>query len=221
MLKDLEKYAKYWWKEEDEKEYLEIKKDPFKLLIFTILSQNTSSKNTMLAYKNLKSKFKIEATCLANAKEKDIANAIRQGGLYRIKAKRIKEVSREIKEKYSGLNWIYKMDIKDAKKELKKLKGVGDKTADVIISSIYGSKNAFVVDTHMRRIAIRLGIVDEKATYEEIQNALIKLFPWDSIKNEERTLSLFWLMAKHICNAKKPKCNECILKENCKWYKKL
>lgn len=139
----------------------------------------------------------------------------------RIKDKRIKEVSREIKEKYGGLDWIYKMDIKDAKKELKKLKGVGDKTADVIISSIYGSKNAFVVDTHMRRIAIRLGIVDEKATYEEIQNALIKLFPWDSIKNEERTLSLFWLMAKHICNAKKPKCNECIFKENCKWYKKL
>ncbi|MGC8937038.1 MAG: endonuclease III domain-containing protein [Candidatus Methanomethylicaceae archaeon] len=53
--------------------------------------------------------------------------------------------------------------------ELKKLNGVGDKTADVLMSSIFGQREYFVVDTHMMRIAKRLGIVDEGASYKEVQ----------------------------------------------------
>ncbi len=220
MIKDLEKFSKYWWDEKDEKEFNEIKKDVFKLLIFTILSQNTSSKNTFQAYRKLKNKFQISPNVLANANIKEIEEAIKIGGLYRIKAKRIKEVSKEIAK--NGLEWLYKNKEK-ARKKLKELPGIGNKTADVIISSIYGKREFFVVDTHMRRIAIRLGIVNESASYEEIQNALKRIFPWKEIpkEKEEHVLALFWLMAKHVCKPINPECNECILRNNCKFNNKF
>lgn len=220
MLKAMRKYEKYWWKEEDEREYRNIVKEPFKLLIFTVLSQNTSSENTRRAYRNLSKKFKISPASLSKADTKEIQNAIKVGGLYRIKAKRVKEISEYIMEKYNGsLNWIYGRRKEEIRKELTKIPGIGSKTADVIISSVYGQREAFVVDTHMRRIAIRLGIVGENASYDEIQKALKNLFPWEKIKDEKIT-SLFWLMAKYICNARKPKCDECVIKKICKYASK-
>jgi len=217
-----EKYAKYWWSEEDEKEYKEISRDPFKLLIFTILSQNTSGVNTRRAYRGLSKKFDINPYILAKANEEEIANAIKSGGLYRIKARRIKEISEHIIKKHGGdLKQITNKDKKEIKKELRKLPGVGNKTADVIISSIYGQRESFVIDTHMKRIAARLGIADKKASYEEIQNALKNIFPWDEIPKEkqDRIANLFWLLAKYTCRAINPKCNECLLKEICKFYR--
>jgi endonuclease-3 len=218
-----EKYAKYWWKEEEEREYNEISKDPFKLLIFTILSQNTSGVNTRRAYRGLRKKFDVNPYVLAKADERDIANAIKSGGLYKIKARRIKEISEYIIEKYGGdLKQIISKDKEEIKEELMKLPGVGNKTADVIISSIYGQRESFVIDTHMKRIAVRLGIADKKADYEEIQNALKNIFPWEDIPEEkqDRVAALFWLLAKYTCRARNPKCNECILKEMCKFYRK-
>ncbi|RLF45617.1 MAG: hypothetical protein DRN29_06380 [Thermoplasmata archaeon] len=103
QLQEMEKkYAKYWWKKDEEAEYRKISSDPFKLLIFTILSQNTSGINTRRAYAGLSKKFSIDASTLSNAREEEIALAIKPGGLYKIKARRIKQVSKYIMDKYKG-----------------------------------------------------------------------------------------------------------------------
>jgi endonuclease-3 len=85
------------------------------------------------------------------------------------------------------------------------------------MSSLFGQKEYFVVDTHMRRIAKRLGLVDEKASYSEIQKALKEFLPLE--EDDERIWSLFWFLAKYTCNSRKPKCEECILNNICKYYK--
>jgi len=213
-----EKYAKYWWKEEDELDYKEAMKDPFKNIIFTLLSQNTSSQNTRRAYAGLKSNFEITPQCLFNADEEEISKAIKPGGLHRIKAGRIKKISEYVLKNYNGnLSWVFEMPKDKVREELIKIPGIGDKTADVLLSSIHGQREAFVIDTHMQRIAKRLGLVDKKASYKEIQKKLNNFFPWKKIskEKEERIVGLFWLLAKHTCKAIKPRCNECILNEVC------
>lgn len=217
LIPVLEKnYAKYWW--QDEGDYREAMKDPFKNLIFTLLSQNTSSENTRRAYAGLKSCFDITPQALVNADEKEISRAIKPGGLHRIKARRIKEISSYVLQKFDGdLSWIFGMPKGEARAELINMPGIGDKTADVLLSSIHGQKEAFVIDTHMARIAKRIGLVGEKASYEEIQDKLVKFIPWEAILKgkEERVIGLFWLFAKHTCNARKPRCSECMLNKIC------
>jgi len=217
ILPALEKnYARYWW--EDSEDYEEAMKDPFKNLIFTLLSQNTSSENTRRAYRGLKSNFTIEPQQLLNADEEEISRVIRPGGLHRIKAKRIKQISRYVMEEFNGdLSWVFTMPKESVRERIIKIPGIGYKTADVLLSSIHGQREAFVVDTHMARIAKRLGIVDKKAGYGEIQEKLKQFFPWEAIPKEkgERFVGLFWLLAKHTCSARKPKCDKCILNEIC------
>jgi len=69
----------------------------------------------------------------------------------------------------------------------------------------------------MARIARRIGLVDGKAGYEEIQKKLVEFIPWGAIPKdkEERVIGLFWLFAKHTCNARKPRCSECMLNKIC------
>jgi len=153
LIEQIEKkYSKYWWSKEEEEKFKEIFNDPFKNLIFTILSQNTSGKNTSRAYTSLSPRFSIDPYTLAKANEKEIMEAIKPGGLYWIKAKRIKEVSSYILNRFNGdLRKILSLPKDEAKNMLKQMPGVGDKTADVILSSIYGYKENLVIDTHMAR----------------------------------------------------------------------
>jgi endonuclease-3 len=211
-----ERYSRYWWKDDEELDYNDIVADPFKNLIFTILSQNTSSSNTRRAYVSLKRKYQINPAVLSRADPKELSQVIRTGGLQNIKAERIVQVSRLIMENYGGdLRKVLSFPKEKVREELKKLKGVGDKTADVLLSSIFGQREYFVVDTHMMRIAKRLGIVDEGASYEEVQSALKDFLPLDV--GGDRLAGLFWLLAKYTCDAKKPKCQECLLKGFCRY----
>lgn len=220
LLKLLEeKYSKYWWSSDEEALYNEAMSDLFKSLIFTILSQNTSSKNTYKAYLGLKAKFKINPITLASANEKDLSEAIKSGGLYKVKAERIKKLANIILEKYNGeLTWIYLEPKNIVREKLLELPGVGNKTVDVLLSRIHGYRESIVVDTHMRRIALRLGLVKKNASYREVQNALKNFFPWNAIKKEEeeKFIGLFWILAKYICKARNPKCKECVLNSICK-----
>ncbi len=188
--------------------------NPFKNIIFTLLSQNTSSVNTHRAYLGLLREFEVTPKSLAEANEKEMSEAIRPGGLHKVKARRIKEIARYVLSEYSGdLSWVFKEPKEVAREKVVKLPGVGDKTADVLISSIHGHREALVVDTHMWRIAVRLGLVEKNANYKEIQEALTNFFPWKSIPKakEERMVGLFWMLAKHTCVARRPKCENCIL----------
>jgi endonuclease-3 len=211
-------YSRYWWSRDEESLFTEAMKDPFKNIVFTLLSQNTSSENTRRAYLGLIRKLRVTPQCLVEADEKKISEAIRPGGLHRVKAKRIKEIAKLVLSEYDGdLSWVYREPKEVVRERIMKLPGVGDKTADVLISSIHGHREAMVVDTHMRRIAVRLGLVEKNAHYQEVQKALTDFFPWNSIPRgkEERTVGLFWMLAKHTCAARASKCDKCLLAGIC------
>jgi len=213
-----EKYGRYWWTEDEEQVFKDVFNQPFKNLIFTILSQNTSGENTRRAYLSLASRFLVEPYTLAEAEENEISEAIRPGGLHKVKARRIKEGSRYVVEKFGGdLSTVLSFPKEEARKVLKQIPGVGDKTADVLLSSIHGYREMLVVDTHMSRIAKRLGLVNDNAKCEDIQKSLKEFIPWNEIPQEswERIVGLFWLLAKHTCKAQRPKCGECLLTDIC------
>jgi endonuclease-3 len=210
-----EKYGPKWWPVQYPEE---VSKDPFKNLIITVLSQNTSEANCVRAYKGLAAKFEVKPDVLAHAKEADIREAIRSGGLYNVKAKRIKELSKAVLEKFSGdLAPVLALPKKEAREEFMDLPGIGPKTADVLLADRHGYSQVFVVDTHMERIAKRLGVVKPDAKYEEIQVALRNFIPWSE---GERVGGLFWLLAKYTCRAQNPKCLECPISEICDHGKK-
>jgi len=210
-----EKYGPKWWPVQYPEE---TSKDSFKNLIITVLSQNTSEVNCVRAYKGLAAKFEVKPDVLAYAKEADIREAIRSGGLYNVKAKRIKELSKAVLEKFGGeLASVLALPKKDAREKLTELPGIGPKTADVLLANRHGYSQVFVVDTHMDRIAKRLGLVKPDAKYEEVQIALKNFIPWDK---GERVGGLFWLLAKYTCKAQNPRCWDCPIIELCDYGKK-
>jgi endonuclease-3 len=205
-----EKYGKYWWPVEYPEE---VSKDSFKNLIITVLSQNTSEINCVRAYRGLATRFKVTPQVLAKAKTEEIKEAIRSGGLYNIKSKRIKEISQAVLEKFGGdLSSVLALPKEEARKKLMELPGIGKKTADVLLAQKHSYAEVMVVDTHMDRIAKRIGLVKPNAKYDEIQKALEAFIPWE---NGERTGGLFWLLAKYTCRAQNPKCYECPIIELC------
>jgi endonuclease-3 len=181
------------------------------------LSQNTSEINCVRAYEGLAARFEVKPEVLAKADLSEIKEAIKRGGLYNVKSKRIKELAKAVLEKFNGdLNTVLALPKEEAKKKLMELPGIGEKTADVLLSSRYGYHDVFVVDTHIDRIAKRLGLVKENAKYAEIQDAVKRFLPKD-----ERTSGLFWLLAKYTCKAQNPKCKECPLIGLCDYGKRF
>jgi endonuclease-3 len=210
-----EKYGPYWWPVEYPEE---TSKDPFKNLIITVLSQNTSEVNCVRAYKGLAARFKITPKILAEAKVEEIREAIRSGGLYNIKSKRIKELSQTVLEKFGGdVSSVLALPREEARIKLMELPGIGKKTADVLLAQRHSYAEVMVVDTHFERIAKRVGLVKPDAKYEDIQRALKAFIPWD---RGERTAGLLWLLAKYTCKAQNPKCLECPIIESCDYGSK-
>jgi endonuclease-3 len=209
-----EKYGKYWWPVEYPKE---VSADFFRDLIITILSQNTSETNCIRAYKGLVKKFDIKPEVLAYANIEDIKEAIKSGRLYNVKSKRIKELSRAVLQRFKGdVSSVLLLPREEARKRLMELPGIGKKTADVLLAHKHSYKEVLVVDTHMDRLAKRLGLVNQTAKYDEIQRALRNFIPW---KKGDRAAGLLWLLAKYTCKAQNPKCTECILINLCAYGK--
>ncbi|MCD6523194.1 MAG: endonuclease III [Candidatus Diapherotrites archaeon] len=185
---------------------------PLDTLIQTILSQNTSDTNSYRAFSSLKKRFKTWDAVM-KAKTKTIEDTIRIGGLPHIKAERIKHVLKEIKHRRGSfdLSFLRTMSHKDAMKWLVSLKGVGPKTAAVVLMFCF-NKPIMPVDTHVYRISKRLGIVPKYTTREKTQEILNGIIP-DSCK-----YILHINMIEHgrrICRAKKPLCDKCILNSVC------
>ncbi|MCS7126681.1 MAG: endonuclease III [Aigarchaeota archaeon] len=186
-----------------------ISEDPFKILIGTILSQRTRDEITDKAYETLFDRFPtIES--LAKASIKEIEKLIRPVGFYKVKAKRIKEVARIILEKYSGI-------VPKDRDELLKLPGVGDKTADIVLSFGYGLPE-IAVDTHVETVAKRLGIADEEDKYVQIKRKLEDLTP---LHKRSMINSLFVMFGKEICRKPRPRCSVCQIKNFCKYYRSI
>lgn len=183
-------------------------RDPYKVLIETILSQRTKDENTKKASKKLFSKYDtIEK--IANAQEKDLEKLIRCVGFYRVKAKRIKKISKILINKYDG-------KVPKNLKELLKLPGVGRKTANCVL--VYGfNEDAIPVDTHVHRVANRIGLVNTK-TPEETEKTLRKIIPRDYWKEVNK---LFVEFGKNICKPTNPKHEKCPIKKFCKYVENL
>ncbi len=175
---------------------------PFYVLIATIMSQRTKDSQTDEASKKLFEQFPTPEL-LASAPVEKIEELIRGVNYFKTKARRIKEVSQIITEKYGG-------KVPEDFKELISLPGVGRKTANCVL--LYGfRKPVLPVDTHVHRISNRLGWINTK-TPEETEKALIRLIPeeWIPFIND--------FMVKHgqtICKPVNPLCNQCFINELC------
>lgn len=178
------------------------KQDPFKILISTILSARTRDANTRIATEKLFAKFSTPKT-VAEANLDEIELLIKSSGFYKVKAARIKDVSRILVEKYNS-------NVPDIYEELMSLPGVGSKTANCVL--VYAYKvPAIPVDTHVHRISNRLGWVKTK-TPLKTEIALKNTIPKELWLKLNR---LFVRFGQQICVSIKPKCESCSINNIC------
>lgn len=190
--------------------------DPFKILVATILSQNTNDRNSKAALKRLESRFEIRPEVLAEANVEELMEAIRPAGLQAQKAKAIKRVSEILLKRYEGnLGSILRKPLEVARKELISIPGIGPKTADVLLLFSLG-RPTIPVDTHVMRIARRIGLAPRKGDYEAVRKSLMEIFkPEDYLEAHLLLIKL----GRTYCKSRKPRCAECPIKEFCDSYK--
>jgi len=189
-------------------------KDYYRILIATILSQNTNDKNSIRAFKNLDRLVGVEPEKILKADPDRIADAIRIGGLHNTKARKIKEATKLIMEEFDGdLTQIINMDYREARKKLLSIPGIGDKTADILL--LKAGHPAFPVDTHISRITKRLGLVKRGAGYKEISRVWREGLTPEQYLDAHLNLIAF---GRKICKAVNPKCTECPINNACKYY---
>jgi len=187
---------------------------PFERLVSTVLSQNTSREATIKGFENLRKRFKIVPEVLADAELEEIKECIKPSGLYNTKAPRIRELARVILKEYGGdLNSLSRLPPEQTRERLLKIPGVGFKTADVFLSLVC-ERESFPVDTHISRIAKRWKVVRENAGYEQIRTAFEAVIPPG--KRQRVHLSLIEF-GREICSARRPRCANCPVYEECEW----
>jgi len=191
---------------------------PLVVLIQTILSQNTSDINSGQAFESLLTSFS-SFEDVATAEVDEIATSIRVGGLGNIKAKRIKQVLNEIKQEQGelDLSFLNQLPLAEARNWLRQLPGVGTKTANCVLLFSLG-RPALPVDTHISRVAKRLGFVDSRASVERAHELLESLVPHGDV------YQFHTLMIEHgrkACKARRPRCTRCVLWELCPSYEKF
>ncbi|MBN1572514.1 MAG: endonuclease III [Deltaproteobacteria bacterium] len=189
-----------------------LRKDPLSELIFSILSQNTTDLNRDRAYASLMSRFERWEDVMA-ADVKEIEEAIRVGGLAPQKSVRIKEILGEIYNERGrlDLDHLSDMDRDEALDYLTSFKGVGVKTASIVLLFSLG-KPAFPVDTHIYRVTKRLGLVDEKADVTSAHKIMERLVPEDKYFPFH---ILLIRLGREYCKARRPLCEECPLNSLC------
>jgi len=190
--------------------------EPVGELVQTILSQNTSDANSGRAYSSLMQRFG-SWDRIAAASPGEIAGAIRAGGLADVKAKYIRSaLSALIKEKRGfDLEFLRRLPVKEAREWLVKLPGVGMKTASCVLLFSLGMP-AFPVDTHVYRVAKRLGIIDNKLSVDSAHLKLEEIVKADDIY---RCHMLLIEHGRRTCKAQRPLCLKCSLAAVCPSYK--
>lgn len=191
---------------------LKARQDPLSELVQTILSQNTSDRNTARSFAALKSRFPTwEGVLEANVEE--VIAAIQVGGLARIKAPRIQAILCQLHQEQGSLQleFLREMSASAAKSYLTKLHGVGPKTAAcVLLFSL--DMPALPVDTHVHRVSLRLGLIPPRSSAEKTQELLEAILP----KQDYYTFHLNMIHhGRVLCSATRPKCTECPLEALC------
>ncbi len=181
---------------------------PFQLLISVILSAQATDKSVNKATLLLFNKAP-NAKRLAQMQSKDIELCIKTIGLYKTKAKNILETAKIIDAEFEGL-------VPQDRLALEALPGVGRKTANVILNTIF-HEPTIAVDTHIFRIANRINLAPGENVLQ-VEKKLIKLTPKEFLQDAHHLLILH---GRYTCIARQPKCNVCVIYDLCEYKKKL
>ena len=179
----------------------------FELLIAVILSAQATDKSVNLATPKLFAKYP-SAFEMAQAPWEDIKALIRQIGLANTKAKNVLNTSKILVEEYQG-------QVPNTRKELEALPGVGRKTANVLLNVAFGIPT-IAVDTHVFRVSNRTGLAIGK-TPIDVEQQLLKVVP-EKWKQDAHHLLI--LHGRYVCRASRPKCESCIVFEECNYSEK-
>ena len=187
----------------------------YEVVVGAILTQNTSWKNVEKAINNLKNENLLEEEKILNVDEDKLKELIKPAGFYNLKAKRLKNVTKFIVDNYGNTEEMAKTD-KDTltlRAELLSINGVGKETADSIL--LYAlDRESFVVDAYTKRMFVRLGIIDEKAKYDDIKILFERHLPKD-LEVYREYHALIVEHCKRFCR-KKPLCDNCPIRTFCK-----
>jgi len=178
-------------------------------LILTVLSQSTNDRNRDLAFLRLRERFPTwEAVRDAPAEE--VEEAIRPGGISKVKSRRIQAILEAIGDPLD-LSHLAGAPVAEAQAELCALPGVGRKTAACVLLFAFGARDV-PVDTHVSRVATRLGLLRPAAPFEELHDAMLALTP----PGAELELHVNLLRhGRRTCQAHRPSCEECALRRMC------
>ena len=188
--------------------------DPLDELIVTILSQATTKQNSSRTFANLKSRFK-DWEAVRRAKPEKIEEAIKLGGLAQVKSVVIKNLLNEIKARVGklDLSFLHTATVEQAREFLTSLKGVGPKTAACVL--LFACKQpVFPMDTHIFRIARRLGLIPEKGSDTRAHSLMEQLIS----KGKHYSLHINMILhGRRVCQPRNPKCEKCCLIEQCRY----
>jgi endonuclease III len=175
----------------------------FELLVATILSAQCTDERVNIVTATLFRKYRTPQD-FTNVEASELAHDIKSINFFNNKTKSIQAMAQKLVDNFGG-------EVPQTMDELLTLNGVARKTANVVLGNAFGIASGVVVDTHVSRLSQRLGLTDEK-TPEKIEQDLSKLVP-------EKHWVMFphWLIfhGRKICNARKPKCDECVLNDIC------
>ncbi|MGM0366265.1 MAG: endonuclease III [Actinomycetota bacterium] len=179
-------------------------KDPFQLLIATILAAQSTDKQVNKITPSLFEKFSTPQD-FARADTSELEEAIKSTGFFRNKAKSIKQCSRKLVDKFGG-------DVPRNIDDLTLLPGVGRKTANVVLGNAFG-QDAIIVDTHMKRISTRLGL-SANTNPDKIEQDLMEIIPEGRRTDFSHKIVAF---GRTVCLGRNPKCAECRLLPWCRY----
>jgi endonuclease-3 len=177
--------------------------------VLTVLSQSTNDRNRDLAYLRLRDRFPTWVA-VRDAPVEEVEEAIRPGGISKVKSERIQAILRAIGEPLS-LDDLERLPVAAARSELQALPGVGRKTAACVLLFAYGMHEV-PVDTHVSRVGTRLGLFRPGAPFEELHDDMLAFTP----PGEELELHVNLLRhGRRTCHARRPLCEECALLRMC------
>jgi endonuclease-3 len=191
---------------------------PLDELVSTILSQNTNDRNRDRAYQRLRGRFPTWEQ-VRDAPDSDVIEAIRVAGLANQKGPRLQQALRSITEERGelSLDFLAGLPPEEARRWLLRLRGVGPKTAAIVLQFAL-DRAAFPVDTHIYRVSGRLGLRPARATPEAAHRILADLFPPDTYSDAHLNLIRH---GREICHARRPECGRCFLRRMCVYYREV
>jgi endonuclease-3 len=189
---------------------------PIAELVLTVLSQSTNDRNRDVAFLRLRTRFH-SWEAVRDAPVAEVEEAIRPGGISKVKSVRIQAILRAISEHPRdpehelSLDWLRRVELAEARDYLTALPGVGRKTAACVLLFAYGLRDV-PVDTHVSRVGARLRLLEDGAPFERMHDQMLALTP----PGQELELHVNLLRhGRRTCHARSPECQGCALARMC------